>query len=188
MTWPRSQVANVASRINFSPGRVALSLGTGGAGAVFVHMALMSVSVLLIVVVGLAITAVAHAGAAAVESIWKRRPQVVEKKGAAKEKKIRAKGEARVGKIKAKAEAKSLLERTRQLGAMESRVSPTDILDAIALRAANPDLPEDRRPTDDTLIKILEARDGRNGAAGPTGPTPPGSPGLYSVTEDPPGA
>jgi hypothetical protein len=152
------------------------------------HLALMSGSIVLVVVVGLAIAALAQAGGSAVESIWKRRPQVVEKKGVAKANKIKAKGEACVGKILAKAEAEAVLERTRGRREMEKRVGESDILRAIALRAADVDLPEGRRPIDDTVVKVLKTKDAPDGAPGSTGPAPSPGSSLYSVPEPPPGA
>jgi hypothetical protein len=170
VTWPPALVSKVARRLGITPSRLGLTVGSSGAAG-FAALASVSRISAAMVGIGLAIAGIAYYVPRAVESIWKRRPQV-----------IKAKGEAKATVITAKSEAWALRKRTATRAKLELRARPDKIEEVLRLRIIDVDLPEGRRMSDEAVAKLLAAKT-RGEATKPSGGAPPV---LRSVRRPPP--
>jgi hypothetical protein len=143
MSWRPKSVTSLASRAGLTVG----GGGAGLAGALVIGHKPGAVPAVAAVIITALIT---HGLARVIESLYKRRPEI-----------IKARGEARAMRITARSEAEALIIRTQArrdlLRAGIEADKPEQIAEMLRQQSLGADLPAGRRLNDAALARLLAA-------------------------------
>lgn len=139
--------------------KAGITVAGGGAGSAVTLLAVHKPAATIVIAACIAAGAIASAGARAIESVWSRRSGVIAAKGKAKADRIRAKADEKALLIRAASEAEALGLRTRTYTAVVQAgldaQAASQAKEMLAFLPVNPDLPENKRLSDDALKETL---------------------------------
>lgn len=156
---------SVPASLGSTAARIGLTVGGGGAGSLATLALVHMPSTTEIAAAAVSVALAANAGDSAARAL----PAIIEAVSNLLTARIRAKADA---------EATIILAHSRD-DLARAGLDPAKTAQAAEMQrcmTANPDLPQDRRPSDETLIKLQGASRARNNTSEPgTGPGTPGN-------------